>query len=75
MVAVTIFVPWQLIEGLLDTHGDNIQAAIEQLHQLRLSSSNGEEQQGHALQQEIATNPESGMHSQLNSSFKTEFRS
>jgi len=50
----------KLIEGLLDAHGDNIEAAIEQLHQLRLSSSNGEEQQGHALQQEIATNPEGG---------------
>ena len=75
MVAVTMFVPWQLIEGLLDTHGDNIEAAIQQLHQLRLSSSTGEGQQGHALQQEIATNPESGMQLRLKSSFKTEFRS
>ncbi|CAD7705403.1 unnamed protein product [Ostreobium quekettii] len=50
----------KIIERVLDNNGDNIEAAIAQLHQLRLSSSNPAEQQPVAHQQHLGQSTDSG---------------
>lgn len=50
----------KIIERVLENNGDNIEAAIAQLHQLRLSSSYPAEQQAVAHQQHLGPSPDSG---------------
>lgn len=48
------------VEHVLDIHGDNIEAAIEQLQQLRLSNSNQEGQQQLGHSEQTVANPQAG---------------
>jgi len=52
----------KIIERVLDNNGDNIEAAIAQLHQLRLSSYNPAEQQAATHQQHFGSTADSDPH-------------